>query len=127
LSDEFSAAILAHQTWVARFQNAVKGIDREEQNPDLVRDDTLCQFGRWLHANPGAFSSPMAYERIKLMHRSFHTAAWEIAVMLQEHKPSESLERHMNALRDQSKLLASTLMAEKLALENDTNGESSNP
>lgn len=127
MSEELSAAILAHQTWVARFQNAVKGIDREVQNPDLVRDDTICQFGRWLYANPTAFSRPEVYERVKTMHRAFHMAAGEIAVMLQQHQSSETLERHMRALRDQSKQLAHALMAEKLALENNTAGEPSKP
>lgn len=116
-SDEFSAAILAHQTWVARFQNTVKGIDREAQDPDLAGDDTLCQFGRWLHANPAAFTSQASYEQVISMHRAFHMTAGKIAAMLQEYQPGGTMDAEMSLLRDQSRQLATVLLAEKLAHE----------
>jgi hypothetical protein len=115
MSDVFLEAIAAHHTWVTRFQNALKGTNREPLDPTLIRDDKRCQFGQWLYANPEAFSDTDTYKQIKDMHKAFHETASEIAVMIRQQYQRESIDIYMEAFHGMSKQLVTTLQAAKSA------------
>ena len=103
-------AILAHHIWIARFQNALSGIDRATLNPVRIRKDTECAFGEWLHGNPDAFPSQESFENIKALHAAFHDAAADIAALIrQDDPPEESIKAQMSELRILSRQLIALL------------------
>jgi hypothetical protein len=115
MSDVFLEAIAAHHTWVTRFQNALKGTNREPLDPKLIRDDSRCQFGLWLHANPDAFPSADTYKQVMDMHKAFHETASEIAIMIRQQYQRESIDIYMEAFHTMSKQMVATLQAVKSA------------
>jgi hypothetical protein len=77
-----SDAITAHAVWVGRFEIAVSRIGGELPRAEEVRDDTSCEFGRWLNANPGILG-PDRYLSLVNLHQAFHEEAAGIAEALQ--------------------------------------------
>lgn len=122
MGDVYAEAILAHQTWLARFQNALNGKDRDPLDPAPIRDDTLCNFGKWLHAHPEAFPSPQDYARVKAMHLAFHETAGDIALMIRQHYARDSIDIYMDEFLQQSKSLVAELLATRAAIEREPQG-----
>ena len=98
MSTVFDDAISAHTSWVTRFGNSMRGIDRESFDPEQIRDDTICEFGRWLHANATLFLDIERYEQLNRLHQSFHEEAAEIAAMLGQNARPRTLQARLVGL-----------------------------
>ncbi len=102
---QFDNAISAHLNWIKRFENAISGTDSTPIHIEQLRDDTACEFGRWLHANPTVLSDTDLYDNIKNLHRTFHADAAVIALMIQSDRHDQSIEAKITELKDVSGLL----------------------
>jgi hypothetical protein len=98
MSTIFDNAISVHTSWVARFGDALRGISREAFDPKQLRDDTICEFGRWLHASSALFPDAERFEQVKKLHKSFHENAAEIALMLGQNARPQSLQARLVGL-----------------------------
>jgi hypothetical protein len=105
----FDEVILVHQDWVARFENFIKGIDRESFNPKQIGDDAICLFGRWLHANAGSFPDVKSFELADRLHQLFHRNAAEIAQALGSHPGGVSVRADLDKLHELSIQLVQVL------------------
>lgn len=108
-----SEAINAHAVWVGRFESAVSRFGSELPSPEELRDDTACEFGRWLHENPELLG-PDRYLSLVNLHRAFHEEAARIAEELQRHPAStvsDTLKSRMDYLS--RRLIDSMLDAER--------------
>jgi selenophosphate synthetase-related protein len=105
----FDNAISAHISWLTRFQNVLLGLDRERFDLEQISDPTLCEFGRWLLANPDFASHPEQVERVKTLHQRFHEKAAVIAGLLGSYARHRVIEAHWNDLSELSGQLVETL------------------
>jgi hypothetical protein len=110
------AAIMAHIDWLVRFQNVMQGIDRETFDPARARDDTICDFGRWLLAHPEDFPQPGLLAATKELHREFHEAAGTAAAALRRFAGPEVTRTAMDALEALSDRLVALLGEVKAAV-----------
>ncbi|MCK6411186.1 MAG: CZB domain-containing protein [Azonexus sp.] len=86
-------AILAHHTWVVRFQTAIQGVNRESFNLASARDDTACALGRWLDTPASlALLGPDASQEIKVLHKTFHEIAGDLAEKINRQDALDELE-----------------------------------
>jgi hypothetical protein len=106
---EFDEAIHAHINWLVRFETVLNGINREYFNPDQVGNDKICDFGRWLHANPTAFRNAEDFEQIDRLHRNFHAKASDIASMFNSPFQSDIIRSELKKLENQSGQLIDAL------------------
>lgn len=86
-------AILAHRTWVVRFQTAIQGINREAFDLATARDDNLCTLGCWLNS-PESLELLGAdpHQRIRVLHKTFHEIAGDLAEKINRHDALDELE-----------------------------------
>lgn len=104
------AAIIAHRAWVARFRSVITGISTEEFDPQEIRNDRICAFGQWLHANPDCCGDANALEDLMNRHKHFHEIAGQIAVMIRQHFPRDQIDDYMTEFDAMSKQLTNQLM-----------------
>ena len=74
---QIDAAIIAHDQWKARLLAAVEAGSSEFQ-PDQVRADELCGFGRWLSSVGPDLKGSLHYQRVRDLHARFHRAAADV-------------------------------------------------
>jgi len=115
MNDPFDEAIFAHLSWLARFDNALQGIDRDPFDAAQLRDDRVCTFGRWLHANPDAFADAASFESIRAQHKSFHECAADIAEQVSQLAPRAALAPPLAELMQRSQHLMAALRKAKAA------------
>ncbi len=77
---QISAAILAHDDWKARLLAAIESGSSEFQ-PDAVRADHLCPFGRWFESVEPELRDSLHYERVRTLHAQFHEAAAQVLTL----------------------------------------------
>jgi hypothetical protein len=58
-----------------------------------------------MNANAASFASPAAYAAVKGVHKEFHECAGEIAILIEQHAPHESIAFYLAAFDDLSKRL----------------------
>jgi hypothetical protein len=109
LKGEIDAALVAHIKWLVIFKNHLSGIERDRLNPDAVRDDTACHFGKWLHANKGTPLFSDQFGHIEPLHAAFHSAAAEVATAINANQNSKEIERQLGELQSLSKQLIAAL------------------
>jgi hypothetical protein len=71
---QIDAAIIAHDEWKARLLAAVEA-GSSDINPDAVRADDLCAFGKWLSSVGPDMKASLHYDRVCNLHTRFHHAA----------------------------------------------------
>jgi hypothetical protein len=77
---QIDAAIIAHDQWKARLLAAIEAGSSEFQ-PDQVRADELCAFGRWLYQAEPDLKGSLHYERVRDLHARFHRAAADVLTL----------------------------------------------
>lgn len=91
--DTIEAAILAHQTWVARFQTSLKGINNESFDIGKAKDDTACVLGKWLLSERShELLGHDLHKQIMVIHATFHEIAGNIAERLNRHETGKDIE-----------------------------------
>jgi hypothetical protein len=116
LKGEIDAALVAHIKWLVIFKNHLTGIERDELDPEALRDSTTCSFGKWLHANKAALPFPEQFEYIQAVHAIFHIAAAEMAVAIQESHKRIEIEQRLRELQSLSNRLIKALSEVKASL-----------
>lgn len=112
--ETIDAAILAHQTWVARFQTSLKGINTESFDIGKARDDTACVLGMWLLSDRSReLLGPDSHNQIVAIHATFHEIAGNIAERLNHHESGKDIEDWMVEFDSLSRQLVMLLMRTK--------------
>ena len=71
---QIDAAITAHDEWKARLLAAIESGSSEFQ-PETVRADHLCEFGKWFDSLGKESRGSLHVERVGALHAQFHEAA----------------------------------------------------
>jgi hypothetical protein len=87
---QIDAAIVAHDEWKARLLATVESGSSEFQ-PDQVRVDELCAFGRWLYQAEAELKASLHYERVRDLHARFHKAAADVLTLALSGKGPQAL------------------------------------
>jgi hypothetical protein len=112
--EAINAAILAHQTWVARFQTVLKGINTEAFDIGKAEDDAACALGRWLQSEQSlALLGQDSHNQIKVIHGTFHEIAGNIAARLNHHESGKEIEEWLVEFNNLSRQLIVLLMHAK--------------
>jgi Chemoreceptor zinc-binding domain len=74
---EINKAIKAHSVWKVRLKDAVD-TGRSEFTPAKVRDNNICEFGKWLATLPPTERALDEYKRIQSLHEKFHANAADV-------------------------------------------------
>lgn len=86
--DEIDKAIMAHQMWKAQIRKYITDGNRDI-NINELKQDTNCDFGKWLHNLPLESSSDKCithYSKIKLYHSNFHEVAGNTVELILDDK-----------------------------------------
>lgn len=116
---ELNKAIKAHSTWKVRLRDAIEN-GSSEFSPSQVRNNDICEFGKWLNSLPHAEKALVDYQNIQPLHQQFHAEAakvLELAISGQKEKAHTALTdigsnfvytsaKLINALSDWKKKLA---------------------
>jgi len=81
LAEQINKAIATHGMWKARLRNAIEtGVSEFE--PETVRTDNHCDFGKWLHEKvPEVLKSTSIYETVLEYHAEFHVEASRVLAL----------------------------------------------
>lgn len=71
------AALAAHVKWKTRLREAI-ATGQSEFRVDMVKRDTLCEFGQWLEHLPPEDKATAEYRVVKTLHTAFHRTAAEV-------------------------------------------------
>jgi hypothetical protein len=74
---QLNAAIVAHDEWKARLLAAIEA-GSSELDPDTIRADDRCAFGKWLYSVGPALKASLHYQRVCDLHGRFHEAAADV-------------------------------------------------
>ena len=109
--ETIDAAILAHVTWVARFQSAIKGISTETFDIGAAADDTACVLGQWLQTECAhTLLEKDLYNKINVIHGAFHQVAGNIAARLNQREAGNEIEEWLAEFNNLSKQLVTILL-----------------
>jgi hypothetical protein len=106
-------AIAAHRAWMARFLYAMKGINRERFDPNIARDESGCELGKWLLTEAKAFIPEDSHQTIALLHKTFHDIAGQIATMINRQDSEETVRKYVREFDTLSNELVHLLTLEK--------------
>ncbi len=89
--EEIDKAIVAHSSWKARLQEAIK-TGKSDATPAVVKTNNQCAFGKWLYGpsvTPELQASPH-FKTVCELHTQFHKAAAEILDLALRGKKDEA-------------------------------------
>lgn len=75
--EAIETALAAHALWKKRLQDAI-ATGKSEFQPDIIKTDHACQFGKWLYDLPADDRKSEDYAKVKTLHANFHKIAGEI-------------------------------------------------
>jgi len=116
LKGEIDAALVAHIKWLVIFKNHLSGIERNQLDPEVVGDGTVCSFGQWFHANKEALPFPDQFEYIQALHAIFHIAAAEMAAAAKANQNHQEIKRQIDELQNLSNQLIAALREVRASL-----------
>jgi hypothetical protein len=87
---EINAAIVAHDEWKARLLAAIQA-GSSDLEPDQIRADHLCAFGKWLYSVGPDLKASLHYERVCDLHARFHNAAADVLALAIDGKGPQAL------------------------------------
>ena len=85
LKSEIDAAIMAHENWKTLLSTSID-TGATHININEAKDDTICQFGRWLYGPtiPQAIKNTPLFQEINKLHSEFHQCAGVVLTLIQE-------------------------------------------
>lgn len=86
---DLDTALNAHMQWKTRLENAVTS-GKSEFQPDVVKKDDVCDFGRWLYTRPSDVMNSEHYKKVKVLHAEFHKVAGSILQLALTGKTAEA-------------------------------------
>ena len=73
---DIDSAIASHERWLPWLSQALQGVHDERLRPEVVRDDSCSELGRWLHGNGRiALGHFPAFDMLMRRNRYFHQQA----------------------------------------------------
>jgi hypothetical protein len=112
--DTIDAAIVAHRTWVSRFQTSLNGSNTEVFDLTKAGDDTACPLGQWLSSKRSIKTlGGESHTRIARLHSAFHEIAGDIALRLNQHQSTEDSQALLNEFDNLTKQLVQLLQLAK--------------
>ena len=81
---------IAHAQWKKEFLNSISS-QQSELDPEVVKRDDVCQFGKLLHGLPQEDMQSEHFITVKNLHADFHKAAGEIAELAATGRRDEAL------------------------------------
>ena len=88
-SEALKHAIAAHGRWKSRLRQAIDS-GQSEWTAAAVRPDTLCEFGKWLHARAPAEKLTEHWKKIRSLHSEFHEEAARILALALANRKAEA-------------------------------------
>lgn len=116
LKGEIDAALVAHIKWLVIFKNHLGGVERDQLDPEVVGDGTVCSFGQWFHANKELLPFPDQFEYIHSLHAIFHIAAAEMAAAAKANQNHKEIKRQTVELQKLSNQLIAALSEVRASL-----------
>ena len=108
--EEITEAIKAHGAWKHRLTSAARNGETNLPVQEICRDDK-CRFGKWLYTITPNERNRNHLEKVKTLHRDFHSKAGEVAQKIAEgNTPMATAILQSEAYNAKSKELASALM-----------------
>lgn len=89
---EIERISMAYSQWKKGFLNAISS-QQPNLEPEVIKRDDECQFGKWLHGLPPEDMQSEHYTTVKALHSDFHKSAGEIAELVMSGKRDEALKR----------------------------------
>lgn len=87
---EINKAIAAHGAWKVRIHEAIVN-GRSDFQPEIVRLDNACDFGKWLYSLSEEERAGEYWEKVNLIHAKFHATAAQILKLAVEERAKEAL------------------------------------
>jgi hypothetical protein len=76
--EQLDAAIHAHSRWITQLRIAIED-GTSEFDPELIRADNKCDFGKWLYDDfPKEAENRAIFDEIRARHAAFHRTAAQI-------------------------------------------------
>jgi hypothetical protein len=90
--EDIDDALIAHSQWKKRFQDAISH-QPSDFNPEAVKKDDICQFGKWLHGLSAEDTQNEDYKTVKTLHADFHKTAGEILELVLSGEKDEAMKK----------------------------------
>jgi hypothetical protein len=90
--EEIDKGMAVHSRWKERLLDAISN-QRTELNPELIKTEKNCEFGRWLTGLEKEGTQSEDYKTIKALHIEFHKTASEILSLAARGKRQEALNK----------------------------------
>lgn len=74
---DIQLAIGIHGIWKKRLADAIE-TGKSEFKAEAVRQDALCEFGKWLHGLPAQEREHQLWAKVHALHESFHRLAADV-------------------------------------------------
>jgi methyl-accepting chemotaxis protein len=91
---QIDKAVGAHGTWKLRLKEAIH-TGNSGLNPETVRRDDACEFGKWFHALPRSHRSTPEGRKVQSLHEEFHSVTagiLELALTGKKQQAEKALE-----------------------------------
>lgn len=86
---EIKRHIASHAVWKVRLRTALGG-NASDLNPNEIRPDDRCAFGKWLREQPTAVQASSHWREVSDLHTRFHHAAADVVTSIQRGKREEA-------------------------------------
>lgn len=83
-SFEFDEALAAHQAWLERLDDYIRGSSTAEIDLDKACDFNGCGLGLWLNRERDQLAGLASFEELEKTHKLFHTVAGDVICLVQE-------------------------------------------
>ena len=88
---QIDAAIGAHSRWITDLKIAIED-GTSELDPDAVRTDNQCEFGKWLYDGfPKSEQNSLVFQDIRDTHAAFHRTAAHILRLAMNGQQADAL------------------------------------
>ena len=106
--NELDKAISAHARWKIRLREAID-TGKSEWSPEKVRQDNLCDFGKWLYSLSDSEKASGYWKQVQKLHAEFHIVAAKVLQLALEGHKNEA-EATMDTSGSEFKLASSKLI-----------------
>jgi len=115
---EIDKAISKHAMWKMHLRTAID-TGKSDWDPETVRLDNLCDFGKWLYALQGSEQASPDWIRVNKLHAVFHDVAAKVlqfALSGQKELAEEALNGNRSEFKQASAQLTNAMVAWKMKL-----------
>jgi hypothetical protein len=118
LTTEIDKAISKHALWKMHLRTAID-TGKSDWNPETVRQDDLCNFGKWLYALSDSEKASPDWISVRARHTNFHSIAakvLQLALTGQKEAAEEALTGNRSEFKQASAKLTNAMVGWKMKL-----------